>query len=148
MEDHVLPDDRPSEKAARSLGIDLRMTIGNLLQIGLMLTGLTLWLVSWASRSDETAKALEQYKATELVQQSAAAADDLKRSNDIRTWVTALEARVDGMWRPTDYADRDAHLARLDAVFESLRDRTTKAEYDIKDLSKTVQTLVAVPPRK
>lgn len=50
-----------------------------------------------------------------------------------------LTSRLDAMWRPSDYADRDAHLSRLDTVYEALRERVTQLEYANKDLAKSLQ---------
>jgi hypothetical protein len=53
--------------------------------------------------------------------------------------------RLEAMWRPTEFADRDAHLSRLDAVFEAQRNIVTDHTYDIKDLREKYQALTTVP---
>ena len=53
--------------------------------------------------------------------------------------------RLDAMWRPSDYADRDAHLSRLDTVFDGLRDKTTDNGYAIKGLQDRYTALTTVP---
>ena len=53
--------------------------------------------------------------------------------------------RLDAMWRPSDFADRDSHLSRLDSVFEALRDKTTDNTYAIKDLQEKYRGLTTVP---
>lgn len=54
-------------------------------------------------------------------------------------------ARLDAMWRPSDFADRDAHLSKLDTVLEGLRDKTTDNGYAIKDLQQKYQALTTIP---
>lgn len=49
-----------------------------------------------------------------------------------------VTTRLDGMWRTNDYTDRDNHLARLDTVFDGLRERVTQLEYAQKDLLKSI----------
>lgn len=134
--------------ARSKLGLDLSLTLGNVLQIVLMVTALTIWLLSYVGRTDDTATRLAEFKAAELAQQALLAADMQKRFDDIQRTQASMQGRLDGMWRTSDYTDRDTHLARLDNVFDALRDRMVKAEYDIKDTAKAVQSLVAVPPRK
>jgi hypothetical protein len=53
--------------------------------------------------------------------------------------------RLDAMWRPSDFAERDSHLSRLDTVFEGQRDKITDYGYAIKDLQNRYQALTTVP---
>jgi hypothetical protein len=67
---------------------------------------------------------------------------------DLQRQLAQMQGRVDGMWRPADYAERDGHFARLDSVYESLRDRVTAIEYAEKDMTKSLAGLTTVPPRR
>src|SRR5664279_3693929 len=54
-----------------------------------------------------------------------AAIADLQRVQiaDLQKNQAQILGRLDAMWRTQDYAERDGHFARLDSVFEALRDR-------------------------
>lgn len=78
---------------------------------------------------------------------AAGAADRAQLSQRIDTAQDLFNTRLNGMWRQSDYVDRDAHLSRLDSVFEALRDRVRDQEYRTGDLDKRLSGLSAAPVR-
>jgi hypothetical protein len=75
--------------------------------------------------------------------------DNLKSTQTgLASRVAVCESRLDALPRTADFSNWEAHLSRLDAVFEAQRDQVTQNKYDIKDLMNKYQALTTVPPRK
>lgn len=75
--------------------------------------------------------------------------DNLKSTQiNLSSRVAVCESRLDTIPRNSDFANWEAHLSRLDAVFEAQRDQVTQNKYDIKDLLNKYQALTTTPPRK
>jgi hypothetical protein len=100
-----------------------------------------------AQKSVDTDKALTELRNAQAAANAAGAADRAQLSQRIDTAQDLFNTRLNGMWRQSDYVDRDAHLSRLDSVFEALRDRVRDQEYRTGDLDKRLSGLSAAPVR-
>lgn len=75
--------------------------------------------------------------------------DDVKKQEtSLASRVAVCESRLDQIPRAQDFSGWEAHLSRLDAVFEAQRDTVTQNKYDIKDLAAKYQALTTTPNRR
>ena len=91
--------------------------------------------------------AVAQLEATQQAQAAAASSDKAVLAARIDSAQQLFTSRLDAMWRPSDYTERDTHLSRLDQVFDALRDRVTAQEYISKDLTNKLSGLSTAPVR-
>lgn len=97
--------------------------------------------------SNDFQTATTKLEATQQAQAATCAADKVLLTNRIDSAQQLFTSRLDAMWRPSDYTERDTHLSRLDSVFEALRDRVVAQEYATKDLKDRLSGLSAAPVR-
>lgn len=91
--------------------------------------------------------AVAKLEAQQQTQIATAASDKAVLAARIDAAQQLFTSRLDAMWRPSDYADRDSHLSRLDAVYDAIRNRVTDVEYSVKDLTKQMGGLSSTPVR-
>jgi hypothetical protein len=91
--------------------------------------------------------AVAKLEAAQQTQAAAASSDKAVLTARIDSAQQLFTSRLDAMWRPSDYADRDSHLSRLDQVYDALRDRMTQQEYSTKDLTNRLSGLSTAPVR-
>jgi hypothetical protein len=91
--------------------------------------------------------AVAKLEAAQQAQATAALSDKAVLTARIDSAQQLFTSRLDAMWRPSDYTDRDTHLSRLDNVFDLLRDRVTKLEYSTQDIDKRVLGFSSAPVR-
>lgn len=63
--------------------------------------------------------------------------------SEMRSGVAVCNSRLDALPRASDFAEWQAHLSRLDAVYDSLRDRLTAEEYATKDNTAGLRDLLS-----
>lgn len=100
-----------------------------------------------ASLTSELKASVSDLQAAQRAAAAAAASDRAQLTERIDAAKELFNTRLNGMWRPSDYAERDSHLHDLDARGDSIRDRLTKLEYGYTDLDKRVTGLSAAPVR-
>lgn len=88
-----------------------------------------------AQMKTDTDKALVELRSAQAAASAAAVSDRAQLNQRIDTAQDLFNTRLNGMWRQSDYVDRDAHLSRLDTVFDALRDRVRDQEYLTRGLS-------------
>jgi peptidoglycan hydrolase CwlO-like protein len=70
--------------------------------------------------------------------------DKLKDTvTNLQSSVAVCQSKQDAMPRSSDFEGWQGHFSRLDAVFESQREKVTQAQYDIKDIQAEIADLKA-----
>lgn len=100
-----------------------------------------------ADLKNDLKNAVSELQAAQKTAAAQAASDRTQLTERIEAAKELFNTRLNGMWRPSDYAERDSHLHDLDARGDSIRDRLTKLEYGYTDLDKRVTGLSSAPVR-
>lgn len=87
----------------------------------------------------DTKTGFGELKAAQSALSAASANDKAQLADRIDAAKELLNSRLNGMWRPSDYAERDSHLHDLDARVDVLRGKVDKLEYTYGDLDKRVR---------
>jgi hypothetical protein len=99
------------------------------------------------SLSNELKSSVADLQATQKAAAAAAASDKAQLTERIDAAKELFNTRLNGMWRPSDYAERDSHLHELDSRGDAIRDRVLKLEYGYTDLDKRINALSGAPVR-
>lgn len=107
----------------------------SLVSIGAVCWGLTIWFTG--GLRPQTQIDQDGFKA-----QLASIQDAQKvQANEVRMWRDEMIGRFDRLPRPSDYANQDAHLSRIDTAISSISDRITADELKAVEIATQVRRL-------
>lgn len=94
-----------------------------------------------AIQTAQTAK-LDSIQAAQTTQLNSIQASQTAQFNETKVAQERIMNRLDAMPRPSDYAEQQQHLARIDQTFNAIGDRFTRDEISAAETATKVQRLI------
>jgi septal ring factor EnvC (AmiA/AmiB activator) len=147
MEYGAEPGDRAREGGAidrrrggkGGVGLDLTLSLGAILQAGLVATGLVMYIVGYTGKTDEVAKQLVEIKTAAAAQATAQSADMQKRFDDVQRQISAQQTDTGKHF--DEVARQIAGLPDQSARLGQAESRLTRMEGTISALDAHIQTV-------